>query len=216
MCLQQTKQKNICTQAEKEQSTRHSRMSEKKIDSVTRVTSIVATCFANCKQYKNQFSQLLDMSSKRLFATLQQQHSCKTLLWKTLVGPLVGHVCGALGRFCGSPVEHFRATLTMVVGHFCGTLLQDTPPRNSVTHFCGTPFSCGHPCGTLFSPAVFHPRVARTHANTVFTDDVTQNRMTQRHWQHVVPNATMQLETPSLAHATFAPGLWDSRKHTFP
>lgn len=68
VCLQQTKQKNICTQAEKEQSTRHSRMSAKK-------KRLSNTCHFNCC---NLFCQLQTIQ-KSIFSTswhVQQTPLC--------------------------------------------------------------------------------------------------------------------------------------------
>ena len=64
------------------------------------------------------------------------RHSCRTLLWDTLVG----HSCRTLLRatlLWGTLLGHFCSTLLWVtrVGNSCGTLLRDT----LVGHSCGTP-----------------------------------------------------------------------------
>ena len=65
------------------------------------------------------------------------RHSCRALLWDTLVGrdTLVGHSCGAL--LWDTLVGHSCRTLLWdtLVGQSCGTLLWDTV--------------AGHSCGTL-------------------------------------------------------------------
>ena len=98
-------------------------------------------------------------------------HSCRALLWDTLVGhsyrtllwdtlnscgthlwdALVGHSCGTLirdtlaGHACRTLLWDMRDTL---VGHSCGTLLRDTLVGHSYgTLLWGT--LLGHCCGTL-------------------------------------------------------------------
>ena len=101
-------------------------------------------------------------------------HSCRTLLWDTLVG----HSCGTL-------------LWDTLIGHSCGTLLTDT----FVRHSCGT-LLAGHSCGTLIRDTLVDSLVGHTlRACKTSVSYETSSKSTRQ-----VSKTSVSYETPSKTH----------------